>query len=173
MTDLHETDLSPKSMADAVYTAAVAQIAVVVRNGPKNRTREENDDSNCGTINDSNISSETDSTRTNLMKDNNNNIISDGSRNTGNEVDLGTQIKELWISSDINIETKLSDTVDLLIGEVDSLLQYGLGAFNDLDVTTRQLNQATELAETRSREAQRLQLIDEQSRTSLSVRVGT
>lgn len=107
------------------------------------------------------------------MKDNNNNIISDGSRNTGNEVDLGTQIKELWISSDINIETKLSETVDLLIREVDSLLQYGLGAFNDLDVTTRQLNQATELAETRSREAQRLQLIDEQSRTSLSVRVGT
>ena len=88
-------------------------------------------------------------------------------------MDLGTQIKELWISSDINIETKLSETVDLLIREVDSLLQYGLGAFNDLDVTTRQLNQATELAETRSREAQRLQLIDEQSRTSLSVRVGT
>lgn len=107
------------------------------------------------------------------MKDHNNNIISDGSRNTGNEVDLGTQIKELWISSDINIETKLSETVDLLIREVDSLLQYGLGAFNDLDVKTRQLNQATELAETRSREAQRLQLIDEQSRTSLSVRVGT
>jgi hypothetical protein len=58
----------------------------------------------------------------------------------------------------------------LLVGELDSLLEFGLGAFNDLDMTTRQLTQAKELAETRSREAQRLQLIDEQSRTSLSVR---
>ena len=161
MTDVYETDLSPKSMAEAAYTAAVAQIAV--RHDKTNRNRADDDTMDRG-IDDSSERG----IGTNTMKGGGANNVSN-SRKAGNDIDLGTSIKKIWKSSDIAVDEKLSETVGLLVGELDSLLEFGLGAFNDLDMTTRQLTQAKELAETRSREAQRLQLIDEQSRTSLSV----
>ena len=83
-------------------------------------------------------------------------------------IDLSASIKQIW-KSDIAIEDKLSETAALLVGEVDSLLQCGLASFNELNLRTRQLAQSKEFAETRSREAHRLQLIDEQNRASLSV----
>jgi hypothetical protein len=162
MTDVYEPDLSPKSMAEAAYTAAVAQIAV--RQDKTNRNRADDDTMDRG-IDDSSMRG----IGTNIIKDGCANNFS-SSRKDGNDIDLGTSIKKIWKSSDIAVDEKLSETVGLLVGELDSLLEFGLGAFNDLDMTTRQLTQAKELAETRSREAQRLQLIDEQSRTSLSVR---
>ncbi|KAL3764284.1 hypothetical protein ACHAWU_004096 [Discostella pseudostelligera] len=151
MTDVYETDLSPKSMAEAAYTAAVAQIAV--RHDKTNRNRADDDTMDRGI---------------DICEDEGGANNVSNSRKAGNDIDLGTSIKKIWKSSDIAVDEKLSETVGLLVGELDSLLEFGLGAFNDLDVTMRQLTQAKELAETRSREAQRLQLIDEQSRTSLS-----
>ena len=148
MTDVFDSDLSPKSMAEAAYTAAVAQIAV--RYDQKNRNREEeNEVSNRGIDDDS---SDLGHAIANIMND------GGGSNKVLDDTDLGTYFKE-----------KLSETMRSLIGELDSLLQNGLGAFNELDMTTRHLTQAKEHAAMKSREAQRLQLIDEQSRTSLSV----
>ncbi|KAL7517708.1 hypothetical protein ACHAWX_002605 [Stephanocyclus meneghinianus] len=75
-------------------------------------------------------------------------------------------IEELWKSGDN--ESNLTETLSLLTNEIDSMVQCGLGAFHDLDVTTRQLLQSKELAETRSREAQRFHAVEEQNRASLS-----
>jgi hypothetical protein len=159
MTDVFDSDLSPKSMAEAAYTAAVAQIAV--RYDQKNRNREEeNEVSNRGIDDDS---PDRGHAIANIMND------GGGSNKVLDDTDLGTYFKDIWKSSDFNIEEKLSETMRLLIGELDSLLQNGLGAFNELDMTTRHLTQAKEHAAMKSREAQRLQLIDEQSRSSLSV----
>lgn len=171
MDAAYESDLSPKSMAEAAYTAAVSQIAV--RHDENNRNRE-----NGNVSNDPNdeIEIEIDNSfqhkrgvRPTIMEIRSENNNNSEIRKYGGEVDLGTCIKDIWKSSDFNAEEKLIETMSLLVGELDSLLQCGLGAFNDLDATTRKLTQAKELADTRSREAQRLQLIDEQSRTSLSV----
>ena len=82
---------------------------------------------------------------------------------------LGSRIGEIWCSSDGTVETKVSATMEMILTEIDSLMSFGLGAFYDLDATTRQLNQSKELLETRSREAKRLHFQDEQSRASLSV----
>jgi hypothetical protein len=87
-------------------------------------------------------------------------------------MNVSTRIDEIWKSGgnrDFDVEVKLTQTMRLLVGEIDSILNAGLGAFQDLDATTRQLAQSRELAETRSREAQRLQSADEESRDTLSV----
>ncbi len=158
MKDVYDSDLSPKSMAEAAYTAAVAQIAA--RHDQKNRNLEEETDvSNRGIDDDASDRGHI----TNIMKD------GCGSNDVFGDTDLCTCFKGIWKSSDYNIEEKLSETLRLLVGELDSLLEYGLGAFNELDTTTRYLTQAKEHAAVKSREAKRLQLIDEQSRTSLSV----
>ena len=96
-------------------------------------------------------------------------MIDTGSSNTMN---VSTRIDEIWKSGgnrDFDVEVNLTQTMRLLVGEIDSILNAGLGAFQDLDATTRQLAQSRELAETRSREAQRLQSADEESRDTLSV----
>lgn len=167
MTDAaYESDLSPKSMAEAAYNAAVSQIAV---RHDKNNGNRENDSVSVSNAPNDNSSKSKGGVRPKIREIGGGNSNVSEIRKSGDEVDLGTCIKDIWKSSDFNVEEKLTDTMSLLVGELDSLLQCGLGAFNDLDATTRKLTQAKELADTRSREAQRLQLIDEQSRTSLSV----
>jgi hypothetical protein len=87
-----------------------------------------------------------------------------------NTINVSAHIGEMWKSGgNKDCDVTLTETMRLLVGEIDSILNAGLGAFQDLDATTRQLAQSRELVETRSREAQRLQSADEESRDTLSV----
>jgi hypothetical protein len=68
-----------------------------------------------------------------------------------------------------NLESNLEATLSLLIGEIDGLIQCGMGAFQELDVANRQLVQSREMVEAKGREAMRLNVVEDQSRASLSV----
>jgi hypothetical protein len=139
-------DLSPMSMAHAAYTAAVAK---------NNLNREDCAIDSSGEGNATNPAGS-------LFPDTNND-------DAGRASNVGARIDEIWKSCTGDADANLAETLRLLVGELDSLVQCGLGAFHDLDAKTRQLAQSREFAETRSREAQRLHSIDEQSRASLSV----
>ena len=85
------------------------------------------------------------------------------------ELSPKSMIEKIWQASSSNSTNEnLENTISLLVGELDSFIQCGLSAFKDLDSTQRQLKQAKELAETKSREAARLQALDEENRQSLS-----
>mmetsp|Transcript_19579 Transcript_19579/g.45947 ORF Transcript_19579/g.45947 Transcript_19579/m.45947 type:complete len:277 (-) Transcript_19579:1702-2532(-) len=89
-----------------------------------------------------------------------------------NKVDAIARIQQLWkTSANADADARsaaVTETLALISGEVDSLVQSGLGAFYDLDSASRQLAQTREIAEARGREAQRLHASEEQSRSSLS-----
>lgn len=138
---------SPNAMAEAAYTAAIAEMEDKSRRNRDGVELESGRDSTDGCSNGAS---------------------GDGDQNNDNEnEDVGTRIKEMW-KSDGNAEENMKETLRLLTKEVDSLIQCGLGAFYDHDATSRLLDLSKEVAETRSREAKRLQAIDEQSRQSLS-----
>jgi len=82
---------------------------------------------------------------------------------------VSSRIEDIWHSSSGTVDAKISQTMEIMLTEIDSLVAAGLGAFYDLDTATRQLIQSKELEENRAREAKRLHSIDEQSRTTLSV----
>ena len=147
-------ELSPKSMAEAAYTNAVSQMQ------------------NKNNINDAQKQKD-------LNKSNDNNTGEDGGivLNTNDSADntpppnigdVTARIEKIWSSAGNSSDENLEKTVSLLVGELDSFIQCGLSAFKDLDSTQRQLKQAKELAETKSREAARLQSLDEENRQSLS-----
>jgi hypothetical protein len=79
-----------------------------------------------------------------------------------------SDIQKIWNTS-LDAESNLAETLRLLISEIDTMVQSGLGAFHELDVTNRQLVQSKELIETKSREATRIGAVEDQSRASLSV----
>lgn len=148
-------------MAEAAYTAAVAQIA---KHDMKIQNRNNDNGNDLNRVNNS-----SDDRDLAILYDGDGAIFDTRKvEHDISNIDLSASIKQIW-KSDIAIEDKLSETAALLVGEVDSLLQCGLASFNELDLRTRQLAQSKEFAETRSREAHRLQLIDEQNRASLSV----
>ncbi|KAL7537962.1 hypothetical protein ACHAXR_008183 [Thalassiosira sp. AJA248-18] len=151
---------SPNAMAEAAYTAAVAEM----EKQDKNKRNENSDDElNRGHQNPcerggNGVAVSRPSEFLHMHSENN---------DAGRESDVGTRVEELWASGNKK-EANFKETLRLLIGEVDSLVSLGLGTFYDLDATSRQFTQAKELAETRSREAQRLHAVDESSRASLS-----
>ena len=160
---------SPNAMAKAAYTAAVAQMEKQDKNR-RNPEEVESDRENDSLARrgDDGVSI---SRPAKFLKVHGDGTFSDTNQNNdaGRENDVGARIEEIWKSGTNKTEAKFSETLRLLVGELDSIVQCGLGAFYDLDTTSRQLTQSKELAETRSREAQRLHAIDEQSRASLSV----
>jgi hypothetical protein len=79
-----------------------------------------------------------------------------------------SDIQNIW-NAHSDAESNLAETLRLLISEIDTLVQSGLGAFHELDVANRQLVQSKELIETKSREATRIGAVEDQSRASLSV----
>ena len=88
----------------------------------------------------------------------------------GEEV-LGSRIEDIWSSDNgTPVGTKILATMETIFKEIDGLVNSGLRAYNELESTTRQLNQSKESAETRSREVKRLHDQDEQSRSTLAVR---
>jgi hypothetical protein len=145
------SDQSPMSMAHAAYTAAVAKMDT----HKNNRNREDVtliraiESSDEGTI-ANHVGGKFSESR------------------TGNDVGR-ERIDEIWKSGKGDVEENLAETLHILVGELDSLVQCGLGAFYDLDATTRQLSQSREYAVTKTREAQRLHSVDDQTRASLSV----
>ena len=88
------------------------------------------------------------------------------------DADVAARIQQLWKTSangDADAQSAaVMETLALVSGEVDNLVQSGLGAFYELDSANRQLAQTKEIAEARGREAQRLHASEEQSRISLS-----
>ncbi|KAL3797416.1 hypothetical protein HJC23_010542 [Cyclotella cryptica] len=146
--------LSPITMAAQAYTAAVADRE---RHEKSKRSAEE------GTIP---FHDEDDAMRctrpTKLFKSREDSSHEEGEYE--NTTERG--IEEIWKSGDN--EANLAETLRLLTDEIDSMVQCGLGAFHDLDVASRQLLQSKELAETRSREAQRFHAVEDQNRASLS-----
>lgn len=147
-------------MARAAYEDAVAQMS-----GPYGGEADHARGGNvAGTIEraDSGKTRECDAMLFNARKDNVVNIQHD-------EKAMNSRIEDIWRSSGGTVDTKMSQTMDTLLPEIDSLVAAGLGAFSSLDTTNRQLNQSKELAENRAREAKRLHSIDEQSRATLSV----
>ena len=84
---------------------------------------------------------------------------------------LGSRIEDIWSSDNgTTVDMKIAATMKTIFKEIDSLVNSGVRAYNELESTTRQLNQSKELAETRSREVKRLHDQDEQSRSTLAVR---
>jgi len=146
-------ELSPKSMAEAAYTNAVTQMQ-------------------------NNKNTDTVQKETMIQSNDNNNtgedgvvvITNDTADNTPPNIgDITARIEKIWkASSGSTTNENLENTISLLVGELDSFIKCGLSAFKDLDSAQRQLTQARELAETKSREAARLQALDEENRTSLS-----
>ena len=107
-----------------------------------------------------------------------NDTILFGATNQHNYVDnghvekvLGSRIEDIWSSDNgTTVDIKIRATMETVFKEIDSLVNSGLRAYNELESTARQLNQSKELAETRSREVKRLHDQDEQSRSTLAVR---
>ena len=138
-----DMDQSPTTMAAAAMAAAVA-----------NRERQLKQNSNDVIENKENDSVISSSDPTKLFND---------------EVQpTNNSIEQIWDGD--NAESNLAQTLSLLLSEIDSMVQSGLGAFHELDVANRQLVQSKELAETKSREAIRINAVEDQSRNSLSVR---
>ena len=141
-------ELSPKSMAEAAYTNAVTQM--------QNNNTEQKE------LNQSNVNNTGEESGVVLN-------THDNTDNTQPNIgDITARIEKIWASRGNNKDANLENTINLLVGELDSFIQCGLSAFKDLDSTQRQLTQARELAETKSREAARLQALDEENRQSLS-----
>ena len=140
-----DMDQSPTTMAAAAMAAAVA-----------NRDRQLKQNSNDVVIenkeNDSVVISSSDPTK----------LFNEEEPPTINS------IEQIWDGG--NAESNLSQILSLLLSEIDSMVQSGLGAFHELDVANRQLIQSKELVETKSREATRMNAVEDQSRNSLSVR---
>ena len=164
-------ELSPKSMAQAAYEDAVAKMSNDAygdnegggggghgRGGGNVVNVEKSNRGESGP----NGREETFFLNTNLT---NNNAVN----GQHDEKAMSSRIEDIWRSSGGTVETKITETMEIILSEVDGLVGLGLGAFSALDTTKRQLNQSKELAENRDREAKRLHSIDEQSRTTLSV----
>lgn len=134
---------SPNAMAEAAYTAAVA--VMEKKDGRGNREEVIGLDRANGSVG----------------------VVDDDAGHEEVE-DVGVRIKEIWKSGS-NADGNMEQTLKLLTGCLDSLVQSGLSAFYENEANARMLAQQKELADNRSREAQRLQAIDEQSRASLSV----
>ena len=82
---------------------------------------------------------------------------------------MASRIEDIWRSDSGTVDAKTSQTMEIILSEIDSLVGLGLSAFSTLDETTRTLHQTKEVAENRAREAKRLMAMDEQSRSTLSV----
>jgi len=146
-------ELSPKSMAEAAYTNAVTQMKNNNNADAQKETMIQSNDNN-NTGEDGGVVLNTNDTADNTPP------------NIG---DVTARIEKIWQASSGNsVDDNLEKTLSLLVGELDNFIQCGLSAFKDLDSTQRQLTQAKELAETKSREAARLQALDEENRASLS-----
>lgn len=146
-TDALDMDQSPKTMAAAAMAAAVAE-----------RQSKTNADSSIAVNNDNDDDDDNAALSQKLFTD------------TPQDDFNGTSIENIWAGP--NPETNLSETLRLLLSEIDAMVKSGLGAFHELDAANRQLTQSKELVETKSREALRMGAVEDQSRASLSVRLS-
>jgi hypothetical protein len=157
---------SPNAMARAAYEDAVAQI----KNGPYGG---EGNHGHCGGGSVEMVDRGVESVDSKRERDDTM-LFNAVRKNSVAQIQhddkaVTSRIEDIWRSSSGTVDTKISQTMETILTEIDSLVAAGLGAFYDLDATTRQLSQSKELAENRAREAKRLASIDEQSRTTLSV----
>ncbi|KAL7497851.1 hypothetical protein ACHAWT_009094 [Skeletonema menzelii] len=158
-------ELSPKSMAQAAYEDAVAKMSNDLysdnEGGGGHHGRGGNVEKS-----DRGESAESVNVREETFL---NTALTRNSVNVQHdEKAMSSRIEDIWRSSGGTVETKITETMETILAEIDGLVGLGLGAFSALDTTKRQLNQSKELAENRDREAKRLHSIDEQSRTTLS-----
>ena len=163
--------LSPKSLARAAYEDAVAQM----NSGTSYGGGGDGDNHGHGgnnyemTERDKNQDNEAERSNASVLfgVTNKHNYVENGH---GEKV-LGSRIEDIWSSDNgTTVDIKISATMETIFREIDGLVNSGLRAYNELESTTRQLNQSKELAETRSREVKRLHDQDEQSRSTLAVR---
>lgn len=158
-------ELSPHSMAQAAFEDAVANMS----NGPFGGGEGNHGHGGGGTGKDIDRSESAESREDTLLFDT---VLTNN--NVGVEHDekaMCSRIEDIWRSSKMSCLTitKITQTMETILAEIDGLIGLGLGAFAALDSTKRALNQSKELAENRDREAKRLHSIDEQSRSTLSV----
>ncbi|KAL7545243.1 hypothetical protein ACHAWF_008594 [Thalassiosira exigua] len=181
-----DDDRSPNALAEAAYSAAVAQMEG--RQRKKARDREEGGGGGeeeggielrrgggVGGGGDERGESRVDPPEVDLARGD---VGAAGTTPSEPVEDAVARVEEIWKGGGGNdnddddgeggVEAKISATLRLVLAELDGLTKCGLGAFHDLDATSRQLVRSRELAEARSREAKRLQDVDEQSRASLS-----
>ena len=158
----HRTmELSPNAMARAAYEDAVAQINNAPcggSDGGRSHVEEgvvEKSDRGGGNV----VAERGDSV---FFSNNNANNHHDGKA-------MASRIEDIWRSDSGTVDAKTSQTMEIILSEIDSLVGLGLSAFSTLDETTRTLHQTKEVAENRAREAKRLMAMDEQSRSTLSV----
>ncbi len=155
-------ELSPKSMAQAAFEDAVANMS----NGSFGGGEGNHGGGGTGKEIDRSESAESREDTllfsTSLTTNNNVSVEHD-------EKAMCSRIEDIWRSSSGAVETKITQTMETILAEIDGLVGLGLAAFSTLDTTKRQLAQSKELAENRDREAKRLHSIDEQSRSTLSV----
>ena len=160
-------ELSPKSMAQAAYEDAVANMS----NGQYGGSEGDHGHGGGGNVEKINRGGES----AESVKQREETLLFNTSQ-TNNVVNMqhdekamSSHIEDIWRSSSGSVDKKITQTMETILTEIDGLVGLGLGAFSALDTTRRQLGQSKELAENRDREAKRLHAIDEQSRSTLSV----
>ena len=158
-------ELSPKSMAQAAYEDAVAKMS-----GPYEGDHGHGGGGNVEKINRGGESAESAKQREETLLFNISFLENNAANIQHDEKAMSSRIEDIWRSSSSGtVDTKITQTMETILTEIDGLVGLGLGAFSALDTTRRQLGQSKELAENRDREAKRLHAIDEQSRSTLSV----
>ena len=140
-------NLSPHSMARAAFEDAVAQMnsGSSYGGGGSGDNHGHGGNNNEMTDRDSDKNNGNQAERSNdsvLFGTNKHNYVDNGH---GEKV-LGSRIEDIWSSDNgTPVDTKISATMETIFKEIDSLVNSGLRAYNELETTTRQLNQSKEI----------------------------
>ena len=128
-------NVSPKSMARAAYEDAVAQM----KSGPSYGGGGDGDNHGHGGNNNENNGNEAERSNDTILfgVTNKHNYVDNGH---GEKV-LGSRIEDIWSSDNgTTVDIKIRATMETIFKEIDSLVNSGLRAYNELESTTRQLN---------------------------------
>ena len=131
-------ELSPHSMAQAAFEDAVANMS----NGPFGGGEGNHGHGGGGTGKDIDRSESAESREDTLLFDT---VLTNN--NVGVEHDekaMCSRIEDIWRFSSGAVETKITQTMETILAEIDGLIGLGLGAFAALDSTKRALNQRKE-----------------------------
>jgi hypothetical protein len=171
---------TPKTMAAAAYTTAVEERKQ--KDQEEKKRQHDNDKHNDGEkrarVDNNNTPFEKEISTHHQMA--NQQWHDRDIRNEGSpETDAQERLTEIWNSIEdkhtgvctvADFDKVVERTTALVLEEVESTLRDGLEAYYGFDSTSRELIQTKDLAESRGREVSRLQALEGQSRTSISVR---
>jgi hypothetical protein len=170
---------TPKTMAAAAYTTAVEERK---QKDQEEKKRQHNNDKQ----NDGEKRARIDNDNTPFEKEVSTHHQTanqwhdrDISHEVSHETDAQDRLTETWnyiedkhmgVCTIADFDKAVERTTALVLEEVEATLRDGLEAYYGFDSASRELTQTKDLAESRGREVSRLQALEAQSRTSVSVR---